>query len=359
MNNISSGLDETVFIYHDPFLVHQEISHHPKVYKFVTKLVENEEINLRIQHNSRIIEFNAIRILGLGIKTVQLFLQSIKIIFEISKLKKFQRVIYFNPNMDPITLALILFSRKIFNMNFEVRLRFICTVDRVLTKHNPLIFVFLNLMGRILDKNDKLCGESRNYSALLTKRVGFNVSYLEFPPIDDVREINLRKKSSNKIVALYVGKPRIDKGYLNLVDIGKRLSKGFNVEFRIQSYNSDDLELIEASTKLQSLGIVTMLNSQLSDYEIMAEIQGCDLIILPYDRDEFRFRNSGFAFTSLYFGKYVAAYKGTTLYDTANEIGLAVNLENIEKFIFQYFNSQNITSLNSDNVKAKWRNFLL
>jgi hypothetical protein len=89
------------------------------------------------------------------------------------------------------------------------------------------------------------------------------------------------------------------------------------------------------------------------------EVKGCDILLLPYDVNIFKYRNSAFAFMGLYFGKYVASYRGSSMHDSASKLGLDVDLLDIQNSIGQInHNSRLDVGLSSEYVSEKWYSFL-
>jgi glycosyltransferase involved in cell wall biosynthesis len=348
-----------VMFYNDPFYRDEVSSHHSKVFSFIKDILPEEDVLLIAPLHQRFWWTELFKPLKYLFLAFFLLRNSIIVFIEERKSRRFAKVIYFNPNIDPLTLILILGYRRIFQLDFQVRIRFICTVDRILARRNFFIIYFLKLVGRLITASDQISAESLRYARHLSELSGVSIEYLEYPPVDFVPLQQVNKEEYTKIVILFIGNPRKDKGYLDLLQITNSFYKSSEVEFRIQESTDSDREMQEIVEALRRDCNVKILPALPTPIEIAKEVSECDILLLPYSAEMYQFRNSAFMFLGLYFGKRIAAYEGTALYESASEVNLEFKIDNLgtlQKDTRSLVVSN--SSLNANLVTDKWRSFL-
>ncbi len=351
--------ESRLLVYHDPFYGDEIASHHSKVFRFVKEVLPDEEISVITSEHQKLRWSEFFKPIKYFFLAIFLLRDSIIVLHAVWKRRGSAQIVYFNPNIDPLTLILILGYRRIFHLDFSVRIRFICTVDRILTNQNYFIAKFLEVVGKLLTDSDRLSAESLRYAKYLTKLSGVGVEYLEYPPVDFLQLPKFKKGPSKKFVMLFIGNPRKDKGYLELVRIASSFRNNSNVEFRIQESVKIDREMQIVVETLRGISNVEILPSIPNSIQIAQEINSCDFLLLPYNPKVYTFRNSAFMFLGLYFGKRIATFEGSALYDSASDLNLQVNIADLAKHLGNIESySASKFSLDTDLVTSKWRRFL-
>lgn len=357
----SRGLrpNNRIIFYNDPFYRDEMASHHSKVFRFIERILPGEEIVFISPLHQNFWWTGLIKPVKYLFLAFFLMRNSIVIFNEERKSRRFSKVIYFNPNIDPVTLFLILGYRRIFQLDFQISIRFICTVDRILARQNIFTIHFLRLVGKLITSSDRVSAESIGYARHLSELSGVHIEYLEYPPIDFYPLKKVEKEKSTKSIILFIGNPRKDKGYLDLLQITSIFHDSTNVEFRIQEYVDSDREMLTVVDTLRRDCNVKILPPLPTPKEIAKQVSDCDFLLLPYNTEMYKSRNSAFMFLGLYFGKRIATYEGTALYESASEVNLNFKIDDLgtlqEGTGFRMVSS---VPLNADLVTDKWRSFL-
>jgi hypothetical protein len=211
-----------------------------------------------------------------------------------------------------------------------------------------------------LRKEDQFTSESVAYSNLLSGHFQKTVNYLPYPPVDITSYESSSVPSDNSDVplnALYIGIPRLDKGFLELPNIVEKLTLQ-NWICTIQGYSGKCHQLLECLEKLRSIPGVNIINDIPSDREIQQYIIASDLILLPYSPLEFKYRNSAMNFNCLYLGKPTASFPSTSLYATSKSLELAVDLSMILADTKKLGKLPKSKPLSTTLISRDWRKFI-
>ena len=356
----SLHINKTLVIYTDPYFTPAFNSHHPKILKYFEEQLNIEGIDTKLilGHSSKYaisgkLFRNFFLFADLILQIVQLSL------FAVKSRKAYNRILVLNPNCDPIWLFLVVFLRFLLGLHIDLRIRFIGTIDRFFFSTSDLKKLYFAFIRKIVEPQDRFSSESLSYTRLLSHLLKKDVEYIEYPPVDYFGKTTNRR-SHRVPVFLFVGYPRVDKGYLELLSIIPVLRELHLCTFRVQAYNGKDDNLTEVSKELSKLDYVEMLPPELSDIQVADELANCDLLLMPYKLENFRFRNSAVLFSSLYYGKFSASFNGTALHESAGLFNLAVDLDLLLSGIATLDKvKRNSSKLSTDQVQAKWKDFLL
>jgi len=354
---------KTHYIYCDPHFMNNPYSHHVKLLKYTEEILSEKQLQfISILRADGKRKQSALEIRFRMLKDVKLFLDFAlhfkNFIILVVRQEKI-RIVVINLNADPIWLLGVVMIRKVLRLNFELSIRFIGTVDRWFFKISNRSLYF-QILKPLLEEKDKFTAESSEYARLLSSHFQRRVDYLPYPPIgvNSATDGRLQVDDNTKArKALYIGTPRIDKGYLELPKIVERLVKN-GWSCTIQGYVGKDGQMLETVEKLRKIQGVNLVENPPSDEDIRQFILATDIVLLPYSTTEYRYRNSAMNFNSLYLGKQTASYSSTTLYSTANALNLAIDLEQLlrEDSAMSFISLK--SSLNAVQAKANWVKFI-
>jgi hypothetical protein len=319
------------YIYCDPHFVDDPYSHHSKHLRYFKKLMEINRhqasllLRARGKRKPATSKFES-RTLH-RVKLVIDFASNLTNLSFLLLRRRNDGVVIINLNTDPFWLLSVVVIRKILRGNFALRLRFIGTVDRWYFDV-PNQSRHFKILNRLLLGEDRFTSESLAYAKLLSNHFKRQVVYLPYPPIDIVSDVPSQmplEESTELRRALFIGIPRIDKGYLELPDIVRNLVHQ-NWVCTVQGYEGEDRQLREAAKKIRDIPGVIFINNCPADKNVQELILETDIVLLPYSPVLYKYRNSAMNFNSLYLGKWVASYASSALYSTADELNLAIDL---------------------------------
>lgn len=159
---------------------------------------------------------------------------------------------------------------------------------------------------------------------------GANCSVLEYPSFSVDSHEDSRKEShtnlflDDDLVIGFLGNGRDDQGSIKALDIAIACNS-LGYKFLVQN---DDLlgndQRSNFTRNLLALPNVFPIGANLDRKTFSEVIRSCDILVLPYDIDTYRFRGSAMLFEAADMLKPIIAPKGTGLGETVEEYGLGV-----------------------------------
>lgn len=172
-------------------------------------------------------------------------------------------------------------------------------------------------------RNVYFYGETRRLASYLRRNTGLPCFGLELPTpiaIKDLADVSSRGRKKIKIV--YMGAARTEKGFALLPDIISSLTKQLrpsllkNIEFIIQASPQKIgylPEIKEAIGRLETFpkSLVKLKRKHRPAEEYYNTIADADIVLLLYDKDQYRVRGSAVAVEAVSLGKIVLATHNT------------------------------------------------
>jgi hypothetical protein len=229
------------------------------------------------------------------------------------------------PNVDFYSLLCLykLASVNALPSNTRLIIRLIDVLENFAYIPNCMQLI-ITILRRLQDyKNIIITAETEKHCANLEKALATVIPVSVIPRRHEVGAENAALRATPKpfkddhatqFVLLCPGATRRDKGYLQLMNIAVYLTTVFGgkviLAFQQLPAQHQDFDSIYHS-KLANLPNVTMLPSALSTAEYHATLNDADAILLPYDRETYRYRGSAAMFDAFTFGKPVIAMSDT------------------------------------------------
>ena len=171
---------------------------------------------------------------------------------------------------------------------------------------------------------DQLC---RDYE-LLPHSFEFRLLPIPFPNSKPDAVSLERWSAGSKTKLVYLGGPRVEKGFHLIAPAAHLLQKRFpgTLLWRLQAPASDGLEepeVIEARRRFSSMrdGSIDLVDRNLNSAEFQSLLLSADIVILPYLPEFYRARSSGILVQVLAAGKPVIVPSGTWLSSQTNGVG--------------------------------------
>lgn len=308
-------------------------------------------------------------------KVSNFFLIKKRLINELKKINQIRKLYYFilKRNHFIFNLALKYLIRKKEESEF---LKKLFEIDR---KHkNTYIFIhslsvdefleFINNVNRIKNNNNKYLIVYRRdprelkfclkYISKIFKLSNFNLltdshrikNYFENKKIKTslinipifFKKIKTRKKTK-KLNISYLGDARLEKGFFNLPNLINKAGNNFNFLIQANSNGFDNLKYNETIKKLLKFKNIKLIFNELSEQKYLQYLRNSDIILLPYLKDNYKFRTSGIFFETIFANKISIVSKNTwmsSFYEKNKYLKkLILNTENNFKGILDYINT--------------------
>lgn len=326
---LSTPSDGTLIIY-DPLRPRQKATHHSDISDFIYETAQSKYSQI-IVSKSYLEWKSPWRNLNRVLSVIFLVAHATNLVCRISVQNKGEKITILNPNENPVSLACLLFIRRLMHRKWRIASRFICTRDSILTDPNSrAALFFFKIVRKYVNSLDTYAAETLEYSNFLMANMNSQVMHVPYPPIDVPYEL----KSSPEISATFcvLGAAREDKGFLQLPQlISKIEAQVHGAHFYIQSAETPWKGYLETYNYLQGKDNVKLISSYLSGEEIQEILSKSHVILLPYDLETYRYRGSAFARRGMYLGKRIIATEGTTMSKDAIRLGFNGSLKNFDK----------------------------
>jgi len=320
--------DQKLLLIYDPILPRNKSTHQPDVNEFILNLAKefySEVVQLKsfsaIQSRSKVlnrITNGTLLFLNAAITGINISLES----------KSRNNISIFNPNDDPISLLTFLTFRKLLRGRWRVITRFICTRDSFLTK-TRISFIFFWSIKKLMGPTDCFGAETLEYAQFLERHSKIGVKHIPYPPVDELRQ--LKNNSRHSEIFCVLGAARKDKGFNELPDLISAIQEKIHgARFIIQKAEVPWQEYSETESILLTMKNVSLLPYLLTKNQIQEILSECDVVLLPYDRNIYRFRGSAFARRGMYLGKSIMATSKTSMSEEAQRLGFSLTLNNMD-----------------------------
>lgn len=172
---------------------------------------------------------------------------------------------------------------------------------------------------RAIDRKIFFWAETPQLAAHYTLNYGFNVRAMPLPPPHGI-ELGKVETASNVVTALYLGAAREEKGFLLLPHLAERLYEKFGLTGRLRFIIQCSPQIIgylpaikTAMEKLASFpaSYVKLIDTVMDEKDYHAYLQVSDVVLLMYNKKNYRIRGSGIAVEAVCAGKCILTHKGT------------------------------------------------
>ncbi|QYZ67193.1 MAG: hypothetical protein OI74_06450 [Gammaproteobacteria bacterium (ex Lamellibrachia satsuma)] len=182
----------------------------------------------------------------------------------------------------------------------------------------PAVFGNMRNMSEI-DKKLFFWAETPQLALHYTLSYRFNVRALSLPPPIGINN-NKLQHDSGTLTALYLGAAREEKGFLRLSEIVDRLYEHYGCTGKICFVIQCSPQIIGylpsiklAIEKLSGYpeSYVKLIDSVMSEDEYHSQLLASDVVLLMYDKENYRIRGSGIAVEAISSDKCILTTKGT------------------------------------------------
>jgi glycosyltransferase involved in cell wall biosynthesis len=170
-----------------------------------------------------------------------------------------------------------------------------------------------------VDKKVYFWAETPQLAAHYTLTYGFNVRAMPLPPPHGI-ELRKVETASDTMTALYLGAAREEKGFLLLPQLAERLYEKYGRTGRLRFVIQCSPQIIgylpaikAAMEKLASFpgDYVKLIDTVMDEKDYHAYLQASDVVLLMYNKKNYRIRGSGIAVEAVCAGKCILTHKGT------------------------------------------------
>lgn len=170
-----------------------------------------------------------------------------------------------------------------------------------------------------VDKKIFFWAETPQLATHYTLTYGFNMRAMPLPPPHG-SEQDKEETDSDHMTAMYLGAAREEKGFLLLPQIAEKLYEKYGRTGRLRFIVQCSPQIIgylpsikTAIEKLASFppGYVTLIDTVLDEKDYHAYLQTSDVVLLMYNKKNYRIRGSGIAVEAVCAGKCILTHKGT------------------------------------------------
>lgn len=348
---------ENILIIYDPLKPREKSTHHSDISDFIFKAAEGKFSQIYVP--KPYLEWRTSnQVVNRILASISLIVHAVILGCKISVGSRKKKVTILNPNENPVSLLSLLLLRKIVRGNWRIVSRFICTRDSVLTDLNSRTTrLFYKLLSTYSSSLDKYAAETLEYSDFLMAAIKSEVLHVPYPPID--RPYELKTSRHNLTTFCVLGSARQDKGFSQLPELVHQIESQVNgAQFYIQGAEIPWVGYDAVANYLQAKKNVVFLEGYLSTEEMFEILVKSDVVLLPYDRETYRYRGSALARRGMYLGKGIATTEGTTMSRDAIRFGFNRSLKNLLVCNQSIKSSSTILQLRNDAIRT-WENFLL
>lgn len=185
---------------------------------------------------------------------------------------------------------------------------------------SALLDVFKTLRTKpAVDKKVFFWAETPQLATHYTLTYGFNMRAMPLPPPHGI-ELDQKETASEVMTALYLGAAREEKGFLLLPQLAERLYEKYGRTGRLRFVIQCSPQIIGylpaikvAIEKLSSFpgDYVKLIATVMDEKDYNTCLQGSDVVLLMYNKNNYRIRGSGIAVEAICAGKCILTHKGT------------------------------------------------
>ena len=310
---------QNIFIV-DPLKTLAENSHHDALYNFFNHYGFSIDIlNLYLSPSYTSSENIIIKQIYKIKVFIAILINCILII--IYQRKKIKNNFVFFPNMDWISSMIFLFARKVRLIRCNFIFRTIGIKD-ILTLNGFSKNIIRKLYTTLLMTGDRFSAETLNLQSNFQNflQSKYNVSHTPFPGFVYFAQHVFPKTGTH---FLFVGNPRSDKGYLDVLRIAESYPK---LNFRIQLPNEKSLISDWISLILCNRKNITFFAKPSSELQILLEISQSIAVFLPYSIKKFRDRGSSIFTACVLMNKPIISSSLTSFKNESKKYGTFINI---------------------------------
>lgn len=309
----------------DPLFPSTGFSHHASVKKFLEKLEVSNVIYLDLERFENVKCSGAKSLKFRKFSTgFYLFRKTVDFSFKYRKMFKGNTV--FLPHADLISTILLLAARKLKIIDVKLTIRLIGIHDFSTLRFSikRIVKIFLN---SCLQADDKLAAETK---ALVRSFQGIQrkVDSVIHAPYPGFLELAKEFKPSFGDRLLFIGNPREDKGYVEVLRTAKTYP---SLRMRIQLPASDDLIFRQALIEIGPLPNVQFFEAPTGEGELIAEIANAQALLMPYSKLIFSERGSGILTAGILMKKVVFGFEETSFKEECTGFTLFYDWKDIKK----------------------------
>lgn len=193
-----------------------------------------------------------------------------------------------------------------------------------------------------VDKKIYFWAETLQLATHYTQTYGFNVRAMPLPPPHGI-ELGKKENDSDTMTALYLGAAREEKGFHLLPQLVEGLYEKYGMTKRLRFVIQCSPQIIgylpiikAAKDKLATFptDYVKLIDTVMDEKEYQAYLQASDVVLLLYNKKNYRIRGSGIAIEAVCAGKCILTHKGTFC-DSLITHGGGAAVENVKEAIDQ------------------------
>ncbi len=234
-------------------------------------------------------------------------------------------------------------------------------------KHQPaLLYLSLRLLSERLaqyflkNSNLQIITQTKQLAAHIKERTQLNV--LKFPNIIVWKKEYKPLKSINQTPVIgYLGNSRKEKGLKHLLMAFGAIQYEYKayIQFDLfSSYNHREKKNKELINSIDLNKNIHIVSGYLSDEKYFQLFNKIDIILLPYQPEEYRLRSSGIFSEAIGLGKIIVTHRDTLMGETIEKLQIGVTYKNSEKLsiaINQALVNFSIYKKNIDSLKNEWK----
>jgi hypothetical protein len=318
-------MKELILVF-DPLFPKAGISHHQSLKEFLESQ-QGTDVNYISETKFDFRNMKSDRFKSVGRVNTLIYLVLNSLTFCINNRKVVDNKTIFFPHSDFISTTVFLIARKLKLINVKMIIRMIGIRDY--TQFGKLGTIAVgSLLNMTLQSSDTLTAETYALCRKIREiqKKSNVVIHTPYPGFLKIRP-EAHVKSEN--IFLFVGTPRIDKGYLDVLALPKLHP---NLEFRIQLPDNSDLVLLDSANSVSSFKNVQFFPPLKTDEDIMKEISSARALLMPYDRNKFAMRGSGVITAAILVGKPIIGHLETSFAEECKGFTKFVSLENFDSF---------------------------
>lgn len=301
-------MKQFVVIY-DPLFPQSGLSHHQSVREFIESLS-----SIDIAYPDEKYNFAPRNYWGFLKKyLIGFYLLRKALVFCFAHRKSLKNKTLFLPHSDFVSTSTFLILRKLGFLDVKFIIRSIGIRDfTTISEDNA--FVTKRFLNALLESDDKLSAETQALCRkmhLIQNRVT-GIVHTPYPGFIN-RIDGLKIRNSEKL--LFIGDPREDKGYANVLKLAMDCP---NIKMRIQLPQAGNFQFHDDILQARQFPNIEFFETPATENEIIAEVASANGLLMPYSKSMFEDRGSGILTAGILLRKKIYGFRGTSLEEECN-----------------------------------------